>query len=228
MEEDAMPRRSRKPSKRRAFSRISLSLARLIKRLWKQDWIRLGIFAFLLLVLTVNLSVRILGRSAGFPLSPYHLLDKSRALAALARHWVMGKPQPTQREIRLLLHHLAAHHKIPSSLVFAVAGVESDFMPVRISPAGAMGLMQLMPETASDLYVGDPYDARQNASGGVRYLAELYRRYRGDIRRVAAAYNAGHGNVPVSGVFRMRRETSAYVARVQYRMGSYQSLDAWP
>ena len=221
-----MPRRSWKRSKRRASSRKSQSLTRLIKRLWKQDWIRAGIIGLLLVVLTINLSVRFLGKSAGFPLDPFHLLDKSKALVALAWHAVIGAPQPTEREIRLLLHQLAAHHKIPPSLALAVAEAESGFMPVRISPAGAMGLMQLMPETASDLGVGDPYDARQNAAGGVRYLAQLYSRYQGDIRRVTAAYNAGHGNVPTSGTFRMRRQTSAYVARVQSRIAFYRTLDA--
>jgi hypothetical protein len=229
MGKNGMPWRTRKHSKhskRRASSRKRQSLIRLIKRLWKQDWIRGGIIFLLLIVLTINLPVRILGKSATFPLDPFHLLDKSRALIALARHSVFGTPQPTEKEIRLMLHGLAAHHKIPPSLALAVAEAESGFMPVRISPAGAMGLMQLMPETASDLGVGDPYDARQNARGGVRYLAQLYSRYHGDMRRVAAAYNAGHGNVPTSGFFRMGRETSAYVARVQHRIVFYQSFDA--
>jgi hypothetical protein len=221
-----MPRGSRKRGKRHASSRKRQSLIRLAKWLWKQDWIRGGIVVLLFIVLTINLSVRILGKSGSFPLDPFHLLDKSRALIALARHSVLGNPQPTEREIRLLLDQLAAHYKIPRSLVFAVAESESGFMPVRISTAGAMGLMQLMPETASDLGVGDPYDARQNASGGVCYLAQLYSRYHGDICRVAAAYNAGHGKVPTSGFFRMRRETSAYVSRVQHRIGFYQPLDA--
>jgi soluble lytic murein transglycosylase-like protein len=221
-----MPRRSLKRSKRRAFSRKRQSLIRLAKWFWKQNWIRGGIIVFLLIVLAINLSVRILGKSATFPLDPFHLLDKSRALIALAWHSVIGTSQPTEKEIRLLLHQLAVHHKIPPSLVLAVVEAESGFMPVRISPAGAMGLMQLMPETASDLSVGDPYDARQNASGGVRYLAQLYSRYHGDIRRVAAAYYAGHWNVPISGFFRMRRETSAYVSRVQHRIAFYLPLDA--
>jgi soluble lytic murein transglycosylase-like protein len=201
-------------------------MIRMIKWLWKQDWVRGGIIVLLVIVLTINLSVRILGKSATFPLDPFHLMDKSRALIALAWHSVIGTPRPTEKEIRLLLHQLATNHKIPPSLVLAVAEAESGFMPVRISPAGAMGLMQLMPETASDLGVGDPYDARQNASGGVRYLAQLYSRYQGDICRVAAAYNAGHGNVRTSGFFRMRRETSAYVARVKDRVAFYLPLDA--
>jgi soluble lytic murein transglycosylase-like protein len=221
-----MPRRSRKRSKRRASSRRRKSLVRSIKRLWTRRWVRGGVIGVLLIILTLNLSVRFLGRSATFPLDPFHLVDKSRALVALARHSAMGASQPTEREIRLLLRQLAAQHKISPSLALAVAEAESGFMPVRISPAGAMGLMQLMPGTASDLGVADPYDAIQNAHGGVRYLAQLSARYQGDIRRVAAAYNSGPGNVPTSGSFRMRRETSAYVARVEQRTAYYRSLDS--
>jgi soluble lytic murein transglycosylase-like protein len=198
----------------------------LVKWFWREKWIRGGIIVFLLMVLTINLSVRILGKNATFPLDPFHLSNKSRALMALAWHWVIGTPHPTEKEIRLMLCQLATRHKIPSSLVLAVVEAESDFMPLRISPAGAMGLMQLMPETAADLGVGDPYDARQNASAGVCYLAQLYSRYDGDIGRVAAAYNAGQGNVPPSGNFRMGRKTSAYVARIQHRIAFYLPLDA--
>jgi len=189
-------------------------------------WVRVGVIAYLAIVLAVNFSVRFLGRSAAFPLDPFHLVDKSRALAALAIHAATGPPQPAEKEIRLLLRRLAVQHRISPSLALAVAEVESGFAPVRISPAGAMGLMQLMPGTASDLGVKDPYDARQNASGGVRYLAQLAARYQGNISRMAAAYNSGPGNVPASGSFRMRRETSAYVARVQQRVAYYQSLES--
>jgi soluble lytic murein transglycosylase-like protein len=221
-----MPRRSRKGGKRRASSRKRKSLIRRIKRIWKRRLIRGGIIVCLLVVLAINLSVAFLGRSATFPLDPFHLADKSRALFALAWHSATGTSQPTESEIKLLLRRLAAQHKISPSLALAVAEVESGFMPVRISPAGAMGLMQLMPGTAADLGVQDPYDARQNASGGVRYLAQLSARYQGNIRRVAAAYNSGPGSVPASGSFRMRRETSSYVARVQQRIAHYQALES--
>jgi soluble lytic murein transglycosylase-like protein len=196
------------------------------KRLWTRRWVRRGTIALLLTILAINLSVRFFGKSPAFPLSPFHLLDKSRALVALARHSANGVLQPSEREIKILLRQTAGQHRLPASLALAVADVESGFAPVRISPSGAMGLMQLMPGTAADLEVGDPYDARQNIRGGVRYLARLWSRYRSDISRVAAAYNAGPANVPTAGPFRMKSETSAYVAKVRQRSAYYRSLDS--
>lgn len=177
-------------------------------------------------MLAINVSVRLLGKSDAFPLSPFNLVNKSRALIALGRHAGTGTLQPTEKEIKLLLRQLAAQYRVPPGMALAVAEVESGFMPVRISSAGAMGLMQLMPGTAGDLGVPDPYDARENARGGVRYLSQLTLRYQGDIHRVAAAYNAGPENVPTSGPFRMSGATSAYVANVKQRYAFYQSLDS--
>jgi len=211
--------------KRRAPKRLNL-LSRLIKRLWKRRWARAGFIALLLLVVGINLAVRYFGRSDAFPLSPFHLVDKSRALAALARHRTTGENQPTEREIRHLLRQAAGQYQLPPRLVLAIAEVESDFMPLRISSAGAMGLMQLMPGTAADLRVRDPFDARENIHGGVRYLANLWALYRGDVRRVAAAYNAGPGEVSASGPLKLSGETSAYVAKVLHRIALYQSRES--
>jgi len=99
-------------------------------------------------------------------------------------------------------------------LALSVAEVESGFAPHRISSAGAMGVMQLMPATARELGVGDPFDPRQGVDGGVRYLAFLRRRYGGDTRRVAAAYNAGPGRIARRGPLALPDETRAYVAQV--------------
>ena len=211
--------------KRRAPKRLNL-LSRLVKRLWKRRWVRAGLIALLLLVAGINLAVRYFGRSDAFPLSPFHLVDKSRALAALARHRTTGENQPTEREIRHLLRQTAGQYQLPPRLVLAIAEVESDFMPLRISSAGAMGLMQLMPGTAADLRVRDPFDARENIHGGVRYLANLWALYRGDVRRVAAAYNAGPGEVSASGPLKLSGETSAYVAKVLHRIALYQSRES--
>jgi soluble lytic murein transglycosylase-like protein len=135
--------------------------------------------------------------------------------------------QPTKREeIQQILRRISQQHSLSPALAFAVAEVESGFIPVRISPSGAMGLMQLMPGTARDLGVGDPYDAEENARGGIRYLSQLSARYKGDIHRVAAAYNAGPGNVPASGRPHVKSETIAYAAAVYKRYAIYRSFDA--
>jgi hypothetical protein len=84
---------------------------------------------------------------------------------------------------------------VPERLVRAVIRAESDFDPDAVSHAGAKGLMQLMPETANDLGVTDPFDPRQNIMGGTRYLRMLLDRYDGDRELALAAYNWGMGNL---------------------------------
>ncbi len=86
-------------------------------------------------------------------------------------------------------------YDVPVSFVKAVIKVESNFNPLVISPVGAQGLMQLMPNTAAALNVTDPFDPRQNIFGGTKLLRILIDRYDGDINLILAAYNSGEGNV---------------------------------
>jgi soluble lytic murein transglycosylase-like protein len=115
---------------------------------------------------------------------------------------------------RQVLARSAQRHNVPRRLAFAIAKAESDFIPYRISPTGAMGIMQLMPDTAKALGIRDPFHTQENVDGGVRYLAKLMQRYRGDMRRTAAAYNAGPGNVPRVGAYGVPKETRRYVDKV--------------
>lgn len=85
----------------------------------------------------------------------------------------------------------AHRYKIPLALVRAVAHAESNLDPHALSRKGASGLMQLMPGTASDMYVRDIFNARQNIDGGVRYLRFLANEFGGQMETMVAAYNAG-------------------------------------
>lgn len=85
----------------------------------------------------------------------------------------------------------AEKYKLPEALILAVMAVESNFDPRALSDKGAMGLMQLMPGTARDLYVADAWDPAQNIEGGARYLRLLANQYSGDLVKTLAAYNAG-------------------------------------
>jgi soluble lytic murein transglycosylase-like protein len=106
-----------------------------------------------------------------------------------------------------------------------VIHAESAFNPQARSRAGAQGLMQLMPQTAAELGVGNPFDAEQNIDGGVRYLAGLLQRYDQDVRLATAAYNAGPGAVQQYGGIPPYAETQAYVKRIEVLYRRYQMID---
>jgi len=117
----------------------------------------------------------------------------------------------------------AARYKIPAELVRAVIWAESAGDGGAVSSAGAIGLMQLMPRTAGEMYVEDPVDPAQNIMGGTRYLRWLANQFNGDMLLTLAAYNAGPDAVRKYGGVPPFEETREYVKRV---VAYYQQLRA--
>jgi soluble lytic murein transglycosylase-like protein len=89
------------------------------------------------------------------------------------------------------VQHYAAHYRVPPELIAALIDVESRWNPRALSNKGAMGLMQLMPDTARRFGAVQPFDVEQNIAAGTRYVTTLMWEFRGDLRLVAAAYYAG-------------------------------------
>jgi soluble lytic murein transglycosylase-like protein len=89
------------------------------------------------------------------------------------------------------VQHYAAHYRVPPELIAALIDVESRWNPRALSNKGAMGLMQLMPDTARRYGAIQPFDVEQNIAAGTRYVTTLMWEFRGDLRLVAAAYYAG-------------------------------------
>lgn len=108
----------------------------------------------------------------------------------------------------------AAEFGVDPAFVRAVVHAESAFNPNAISSKGAQGLMQLMPGTASDLAVNNPFDVKQNIRGGTLYLSQLLKQFNGDEKLAAAAYNAGPQNVQKYKGVPPFDETQVYVQRV--------------
>ena len=115
----------------------------------------------------------------------------------------------------------AARYKVPAELVRAVIWAESAGDAGAISTAGAIGLMQLMPRTAGEMFVEDPVDPAQNIMGGTRYLRWLANQFDGDMILTLAAYNAGPDAVRKYGGVPPFEETRVYVKRV---VAYYQQL----
>ena len=108
----------------------------------------------------------------------------------------------------------AAAHRVAPNLIDAVIRQESAGYPCAVSDKGALGLMQLMPATAAEMGVSDPFDVNQNIAAGARLLASLMERYKGDLNRVLGAYNAGPAAVDRAGGPPPFPETLSYIRSI--------------
>lgn len=123
------------------------------------------------------------------------------------------------------IREAATLYRLPAAYIRAVLQTESNFDPRAVSPAGAIGLMQLMPFTAERMLVEDIYDPRQNILGGARYLRILANQFNGDIHLTTAAYNAGEHAVIRYGGIPPYEETQGYVVKVLENYERYRAAE---
>jgi soluble lytic murein transglycosylase-like protein len=197
-----VPRRRSRRSRRRSFS--------------------LGQRAFLFAALgacalvAANLTVRSLGGDV-HPLAIGRWRERMQALGFLGVH--LASEGDSDHDVHAVLEDAARRHGVSVRLLHAVAYVESSLVHTRISGTGAMGLMQLMPGTAAELGVRDPFDMHENVDGGARYLKRLLGTFRGNMQRAVAAYNAGPTRVSEARtISALPSETREYVVRVLSRL----------
>ncbi len=113
-----------------------------------------------------------------------------------------------------IIQKASKQYGVDADLIRSVIQVESSFNPKAVSAAGAKGMMQLMPGTAKELGVKNPFDAEENIMGGTAYLSRLLNRYDGNVRSALAAYNWGMGNLEKKPMAAMPGETRHYVSRI--------------
>ena len=130
------------------------------------------------------------------------------------RHLAILKLKPT-KDISTLILKTASFYNVDPNLVMAIIQVESSFNSNALSPKGAQGLMQLMPETALKYGANDAFNMEQNIDAGIHLISDLLEKYDGNIKLVLAAYNAGEGAVKKYNGIPPYRETIEYINKIE-------------
>lgn len=159
-------------------------------------------------------------QGAPTPSAPFFTAPWTAPLIAVALPAPERECDPVPPEqIGPLVERIAQREGLTPDLLRAVIEKESAYLPCAVSSKGAQGLMQLMPGTAADLGVGNPFDAKENLDGGARFLRQLLDRYGGSLVLALGAYNAGPRRVDSLGRLPLFPETVNYVSDILGKLG---------
>jgi soluble lytic murein transglycosylase-like protein len=139
----------------------------------------------------------------------------AQMFCAISMCWAQSGLRTTRTEAEYYVAAYAKHYRVPLALARAIVEHESNWQPCAVSPKGAVGLMQLMPETARRLGVTERCNLDQNVAGGVRYLAWLMERFHNDLRLAVAAYYVGEDRIARRGLDYGNSDLLAYVSRIR-------------
>ena len=145
--------------------------------------------------------------------SKAHAAQRVRETSAAEHTTAAAQERFANPELARVIHSAAQKYAVDPKLVSAVAEVESGGDQNDVSPAGAVGVMQLMPDTAAGLGI-NPYDMKSNVEGGAKYLREMLDTFDGDVKKAVAAYNAGPDAVKAYGGVPPYAQTQNYVTNV--------------
>ncbi len=159
-----------------------------------------------------SMDVRSLSPSARFLALPRPMITPE-----LARAMESGRIKPPTKEWERIIRKAAHTHGLPESLIASVIRTESAFQARALSPKGAQGAMQIMPQTQEELGLADPFDPEANVMAGCAYLRRQLDRF-GSLELALAAYNAGPSNVLKYGGVPPFPETRDYIARITSRL----------
>ena len=152
------------------------------------------------------------------PVAPKVVAPVEIGAPAAASQPSAGSRPDISQGIDSVVETIAAQQQLPPQLIHSVIKVESNYNPRAVSPKGALGLMQLIPETARRFGVSDVFDPVENIQGGARYLKYLLDLYKNDLRLALAAYNAGEAAVARYGDVPPYGETQNYLVQVARRL----------